>query len=66
MPLPLLLYSKSGEVIKQKKLKKENKMNSLLNINLKINAKLDPEFVPAAVWNKAYRELVKKEANTTD
>ena len=39
-------------------------MNSLLNIELKKVSNLDPGFVPAAVWNKAYRKLVGQQAGS--
>lgn len=39
-------------------------MNSLLNLELKIVSKLDPGFVPAVIWNQAYRKLVSQQAGS--
>jgi len=37
-----------------------------MNVDTKIKAELDPGFVPAALWNKAYKQLVVEESESID
>lgn len=37
-----------------------------MNIDSRIKPELDPEFIPAALWNRAYRELVKETCHPVD
>jgi predicted NBD/HSP70 family sugar kinase len=55
-------WPQSSDGVKKARITQERKslMTNMINVNPKIKAPLDPGFIPAALWNRSFRELARK------